>query len=292
MVLIGRRRRAGLQIKRRSGGRQLRAGHVASGVVGRCCSQTADFGRGDIVSGVIGVGILRAIRGGVARQVDAVGGIRRALRAGSRLRRGNGISVVIVTIRLRGLHPQGDVVKIGSVGVIVVGCYDDDLFDDAIFVRLAGHHDAAAFLPVGGIRVERKIEHVAIVQIIFIIAKARDKTIVGAVFCCGGDCRNAAGQCVRFAPAGKQERRACRSVDRDILTDTLWAAAALDFRYLAAEMAAIFKCNIARIIPAENIAADRRDRGELVKRAGFDEIVCRGSVPNFQLKVVRICCCG
>ena len=216
MVLVVRHRRRAFYGQRVSFCVQFRTDHVAVCVIGRRCGQTADLRRGDIVGGVVGVGILCAARGGVARQIDAAVG--RAFRTGFRLGRRNGVAVFVIAVGLRRFHPQRDVVKVGGVDVVIIR-RDNGNFDDFfILVRLAEHQNSAPLLPIAGISIKGEVEYFTFFRCVSIVQTCNETEVrLGFV----GHFRNTAGQRIGFAPTGKQECRTRRRIERKALTGTM-----------------------------------------------------------------------
>ena len=182
------------------------------------------------------------------------------------------MTIGVITIGLRRLQAQRDIVKIGGVNVIVVGC-NYCRFRNGDIAGLLRHDDALNILPVMIVSVKREVERLG--GIIGII-QANDQAEVGVGI--GGFFRYAVRLCICFCPAGEQEGRIQRQIQLDILADPLETAATVNRNILLSEIGGkrVAHTAIAAAVPAK--AAACRNRRGVFQRPFFDEVVGRSGV--------------
>ena len=190
---------------------QLGAGDVARLVIGRGALDPGDRSGGDVVGGVVGVGIFCAVCGRVRGQVRA--GIPGLFRARAGLRGGGDVAVGVIGVGLHRLLPQGEVVEPGRAGIVVERAVDDDPPDR--LAALLRHDGPDGALPVGGGPAERDALLLGLFHALIEdlcdqaeVARAAAKLQSGV-----------RGGVVRLRPAGEQERRVRGAVQRDGLAD-------------------------------------------------------------------------
>ena len=148
MVAVRRRDGAALEVLllvflRRG---QLGAGDVSRLVIGRGALDPGDRSRGDVVGGIVGIGVLCAVCSRVRGQVCA--GIPGLFRASAGLRGGGDVAVGVIGVGLHRLLPQREVVEPGRAGIVVERAVDNDPPDR--LAALLWHDGPDGALPVGG----------------------------------------------------------------------------------------------------------------------------------------------